>query len=913
MAKGRGIKAGDFTTFQASVQLDTSTASKSMGLFSKEMGKHSMQVQSGMKSITGEMKNLAGSILKARGILGMPLGKLGIGLGFFEIGRSAFELSQELNSLRNEMVGLSDKTGDTSQIFGEINSIWQGSIASMGTIKGVMSGLAAQGLPMATEGFEDLTRTISDVHVATGISTDTLGGLTGGLVNSWKVTVQTTKAIINYGLTTKRVFDITGREAEDIMQTTQKAIENLAPFFDNVEGSMKTLAKGIAGAAGAMQKFGVTSQESGRFFEKIFDPRQVQENMALFARLGISYEETMNMMTSAEGKEMFLDKMMRNIPILSKQIQSLKNPMARLKFAESLGMPLEIASKMAKATSGEIEGLLTKYKAEAEEINAIEEHQQNAALETARFNDTLFFIKTKTLYPLAKWVRENQTKFTDFLSKFGDVFNKIIKLGIPILDKVIPKLYGAIINLLDSIAPAIDMLSKPAGEGGGLAPFLKGVLVSFLKALGEGLKIVFIDVAWPAIKELFSNQGIIGKFVLALGAKKIFDFGKDFTRALIFGEKGSKRNPMYVKNVDDLMGGGGGLFNLAKRIFTRGKGAGGAAEEVLEKTGIFRKVVGGLGKTKLGTKLIEAAGAKWFGKAAIKTGLKLGMKGIGAAAKAIPVAGWIVSGVLGAVEGVMDADKIWKGAKKVTGGMKAASGIAGALTLGFGSMIDDFFGTTIVESFSRGLYRLGLWIQNAWNASIHAIQEAWYQIGRILDGAFDNILINLQKKISESKILKTLLFAGERWEVWAKGLEGKEVYDRRIQELEDIDIEGGQQDVIKLRSEIAKFEKELSDREGISEEMRKYYFNLTEGLKNKAQREEDRNREIAEYNANLVEYQAMIVQNTAITAAEAKKQTGFAGQIAKQTKGKEAPKPLAEVDFLSFWFNNSAYLKIGGV
>jgi hypothetical protein len=165
------------------------------------------------------------------------------------------------------------------------------------------------------------------------------------------------------------------------------------------------------------------------------------------------------MMTADNGQEMFIDKLMTNIPALSRQITALKNPMARLQFSKSLGLPLEIAQKMAKSTGSEIQQLMLDYKAKTKDEEANKKKQEKAKADQARFDDAFMFLKMKALMPIMDFVNKHYADFFIIAGKLADLFGKMASSVFKIIDQITTKAVPIFSKLIDITSSVFSYIS----------------------------------------------------------------------------------------------------------------------------------------------------------------------------------------------------------------------------------------------------------------------------------------------------------------------------------------------------------------------------------------------------------------------------------------------------------------------
>jgi len=512
----------------------------------------------GLKTAFGEMKVGAEKLKGNLDRLSMTY--LGLGLSIVQMVRESHSMNQKILGWYNSFNALSDATGDASGAVSIYLSTWSKSKASLQTISSAMTSLNSAGI-MVGSTMEDLTLFISDLNQASGLSIDTLGSFTGELISMWQVSKDATKEMVSSMVALGDTFKFTTSQIELVMKTTQTAIGKLGMFFKDTTESSKALAKGIAAGIGVMRKFGVSIQTAQGFMEKLMDPESFAENQALMARLGFSFQEQMDMMENAGNKEMFFDKLMTKLPELSKQITSLKNPMARLQFSKSLGLPLEIAQKMAKATGSEIQSLMEDYKLAAKDQEAVKKKEEKSKADAARFGEALDFIKMKALLPMMQWVQKAYPTFMKLASRLGDLFAKYAKVVADILEKLLPVLdkliQGDMKGLMTAIGTAfvevVPIIGKAIGD----------VIWALLSKIPD-----LISGAFSGLTKIFEplfgkGEGVMSKILagltMAAGGVAIFSkvkTGFDNFKEAFKGKMGTKSNPMWTKDTDEIAGKG---------------------------------------------------------------------------------------------------------------------------------------------------------------------------------------------------------------------------------------------------------------------------------------------------------------------------------------------------------------------
>lgn len=575
----------------------------------KELGKSSAafaELKKGLDKISSGLNGLKTNI--TAGLIGFT----GLGLGIKSLFGTAWQLNREIINWRNNFNYLSDSTGDTTKAIGLMTGVFNTSLGSLSEIQSAMGALASQGMNVGSE-MKDLTGFITDMHRAAGISVDQLAKMTGGMVSYWGVSAKGSRVMVSSILAAGKAFNNTKDQMEALLSVVNENVEVMGALFIDGEQSAKALAKGVSMVGGAMMKMGVTAKTATDFVNKMLDPDKFGETNTLMRMLGVSVEEQFKMWESASGKEMFFDKLLTNLPTLAQRIQAIQNPLARMQFAETIGLPREIAAKMANASQSQMADIIRGYKQEAQDEKAAEEKRKKAAEANAKIEDRMQLFKMQVLLPLMDWtmkmyqqinkwraqIAPTLTKFTGAFTKFLD--GAVSKL-VPIVDALLsgdPKKLGAalgdafkglaefLVGVLKTVGPALQEAFKGASE------FIKPLA----KELGPVIGSVFKDIIIPALKEMFLALPGWAQFgLVTMGILKILPL---------------------LGSLNMLMGSG----LLKKGLMLLGKGAGAVAGGVKGVVGLgsIGSAVGA-GLTSGATGVVGGAGAAGAGTAAGATG-----------------------------------------------------------------------------------------------------------------------------------------------------------------------------------------------------------------------------------------------------------------------------------------------------
>ena len=442
--------------------------------------------------------------------------------GFGSAMKEAFELMKTFQQMRHELASLSDSSGNSSKALSLVYDIAGNSSVASATAMSAMRALGDQGILTDDKRFRDLGILSGDLQAATGIAASQWGAFTGELAFNYGLPVEGLENITSALIGT----NLRGVQLEKAMQTVNKILQNTAfvagkPTKDSIEG----LTKSVGGAMKTFQAMGISAEKAGGFIEGIVDPENFEKNSFLFAKLGISASDYADTLNDVNGQQKLLDRVMGNLPKLASEITNIKNPFARLQFAKTLGLDMQIVRNMAGKTQGEIEEMIAKFQKENQAKEALEAKRKFMAAEAAKFDDMMLGLRLKVLKPVMQFLTKGYlNNFINILPKIATTIGTIFEAMTPIIETVttamlelIPvftelvntfvkpfiKMFPEAVNyLLDILQPYLGLLTRDEsvlGDGkGNSASTNKITTVAFniLKLLGE---IYLFIIGWKAL------------------------------------------------------------------------------------------------------------------------------------------------------------------------------------------------------------------------------------------------------------------------------------------------------------------------------------------------------------------------------------------------------------------------------
>lgn len=524
------------------------------------------------------IKNLFDQTNKIKGhfsnLSNKTLGVLGLGFGLHGLVSSAGQFIGQIGRVGDELTGLSDQFGSVNKAVGIYYSGLGSSFASMGQVKSAMMELGNEGIKL-DDNFKSLTFAVADFSQITGVSTGAIANLAGEIKGFGMATAKDMRNLLNDVVS----IGLHGHQATLVIQTIGKAVENLAYFAGDGSKSIKALSKGISESTSFLTKMGVKAQTATTFMDKLTDPEQYGEMASLLNRINISQADYFNMLRTESGKENFFNKLQQNLPQIADQIMAINNPMAQREFAKSIGLPMEIAAKLAGKTKSEIQGIISKSMTDKK---ALEKKESQGKANQERFTEALEMFKMQALMPLMQFMVRNIPNFMKFVSLISQFVNKAL---------------SAATGYMDKFQGTVDKVFKDSNSLGELLSNAIGPLFdAFTTVVGDALAAFLSPKNWANIFSGFWN--LFSKMPLwaqLLGGFMIFKRVGGFFTGLISGFKRglTPATPMFVQNAGDAISGKGGILSKITGLF--GGGGKAAAATGAAATGAATAGAGSIG------------------------------------------------------------------------------------------------------------------------------------------------------------------------------------------------------------------------------------------------------------------------------------------------------------------------------
>lgn len=509
---------------------DSEKSSKNVGKSFEDNAQAARDIEMGLRGASKESANISKGLsgLASSGMAvqkafsfskGQIAGIFGIaGISGMISGTRAWR--SELLGLNEEFAGMSNSLGSTGKAMGVYWSVLGKTGATAGTVKASMKTLDEQGLKPASEGFERLTLLGANLQQSTGVAADTWGQLNGKLSFNWKAPIASIEKINSVLISS----GLSASQMTQVINGMNGSLENLNGFAKDGAKSAVALAAGYVGATKAMTQMGISTQKATQFMDKLLDPEHIQDNLLLLSKAGISYYDFTQMLTSEGGKQNFFDKLGQGLPRLAQQLEQIRDPITRMQQAKALGLPIEIAQKLAAAGPGQMQSVMRQAMNDAKNKEALEKKQQQAKDAAAKLDERLHLIRMQLFSKLLPI-------FESALPKAMNLLNQLFQRG--------GQLFGFIGERLNvvfqNLAPVFDAMLKgewdkvPEKLGEGFIKIttdaIQVLTKTILPMVGQAFTQVLPNVlkaGWTVLKAIWSESKIAGLIATIYAGAKVF-------------------------------------------------------------------------------------------------------------------------------------------------------------------------------------------------------------------------------------------------------------------------------------------------------------------------------------------------------------------------------------------------------
>jgi len=452
--------------------------------------------------VVGLAAALGGALVSALGaVADLFLGGIKKAIGFELSINGLMEAAEEArrywSELADSMNFYSSSTGSTTNAVNMLTTAAGKSTASIDTLRGAFSSMVDAGAD-SDKFINDMLPLMGDFETKTGLAASQFGqfstkfqqmfGEKKGITKDIK---DLTKALIGTGLK--------GAQLEQTMQGITEAAEKMGFATRGDTLDIKGLAKEFGKTSAVFKAFGVSAQTTSSFLNGLVDPENVEKNMLLMNKLGVSYGEFNDMLNSGKGHDKFFDKILKNVGSVAQEANMIQDASTRYKYLkDTLNLPPEIANKLMKVSPARMQSELKKIKKEMEEAEKKDKWRKDLKAREEKYEEQMRFLRMQMVAPLIDIVQKNR-----------GTIQKFVKAIVPLmqgLSRMVSKFLSPFIEWLDAFSDGLEKIKSSDSDS---------ILKFAMNSLGP---------LWASIKKSFSDvwnsnemQSAIVPFIETIG------------------------------------------------------------------------------------------------------------------------------------------------------------------------------------------------------------------------------------------------------------------------------------------------------------------------------------------------------------------------------------------------------------
>lgn len=339
------------------------------------------------------------------------------------------------SELADEMNFYSSSTGSTTKAMGMLMKATAKSTASLQTLRGAFSSMVDAGAD-SDEFISDMLPLLGDFETKTGVGAQQFATLStkfqqmfGEKKGITKDIQDLQKALIGTGLK--------GAQLEQTMQGLTEAAEKLAFATQGSTLNIKELSKSYGKTTAVFKAFGISAQTTTSFLNGLVDPENIEKNMLLMNKMGVSYQEFNEMLNSGQGQDKFFDKILNNVGKVAQEANLIQDAGTRFKYLkDTLGLPPEIANKLMKVSPNRMQSELRRIKREMEEAEKKDKWRKELKAREEKYEEAMSFLRMQMVAPLIGIIQKNRGTIMKFMKNITPIFVALSEKLFPYLNKL---------------------------------------------------------------------------------------------------------------------------------------------------------------------------------------------------------------------------------------------------------------------------------------------------------------------------------------------------------------------------------------------------------------------------------------------------------------------------------------------
>lgn len=428
------------------------------------------------------------------------------GLSLVDAIGQAVELEASVNDIARTMVGGVESSKDFARAQADLmrdvkNSAWEAG-ASAKEMVDVYAGLASMHIPVKDlKGLADMSYAAAK---GLGMSVDQATQLVGELTHIGKLGETEIKSILGQFAMMQQSLGLSAAETQTLTKALIETTRRLRAMGAS-RRMIQRLSTETNKLAAAFIKAGLDAGDASQMMQRLFDPDQLENNIALYAQLGMSVTDATAIMQGAgEIPEDMAGKMID----LSKRIAAM-GPIAGKAYADAMGMSYKMAQQLAGLTRdqvNEVNKLFGRDQAELQEKALKEQRERQRESLKQQFEETknrMALMWMEALQPILDLLKEGLKAFQGILESLKPtmkVIGKVIEALIVPLMAIIKPL-GQIISQIAELffgedSPIMKQILNVVTIVGDIMYELLPIIVEIMAAVGE----VAFDVIGEVMK-----------------------------------------------------------------------------------------------------------------------------------------------------------------------------------------------------------------------------------------------------------------------------------------------------------------------------------------------------------------------------------------------------------------------------
>jgi hypothetical protein len=385
------------------------------------------------------------------------------------------------SELADEMNFYSSSTGSTTKAMGMLLKATSKSTAGIQTLRGAFSSMVDAGAD-SDEFISDMLPLLGDFETKTGIGAQQFATMStkfqqmfGEKKGITKDIQDLQKALIGTGLK--------GAQLEQTMQGLTEAAEKLAFTTQGATLNIKELSKSYGKTTAVFKAFGISAQTTSSFLNGLVDPENIEKNMLLMNKMGISYQEFNEMLNSGQGQDKFFDKILNNVGKVAQEANMIQDAGTRYKYLkDTLGLPPEIANKLMKVTPSRMQSELRKIKREMEDAEKRDKWRKELKAREEKYEESMNFLRMQMVAPLVSIINKNRDSIRKFMQNLT-----------PLVELLATKLVKILEPLANWFSDFVDDIKKLSSGEMSFSAFVKIHMEKFLNSFGDTIKGILND------------------------------------------------------------------------------------------------------------------------------------------------------------------------------------------------------------------------------------------------------------------------------------------------------------------------------------------------------------------------------------------------------------------------------------